>query len=106
MFCGRPVWRKTFLISTPETKPSPSVSVCLNKLLNLRRSPELTHQGTASTLWTTALPVETGGGLAVPFKLGRADKEPGTWKQHHYVDEKIQRRFKFKKKLKIVYFPD
>ncbi len=31
MFCGSPVCRKTFLISTPETNPSRSVSVCLKR---------------------------------------------------------------------------
>ena len=36
MFCGSPVWRKTFLISTPETKPSRSESVCLNRALYLK----------------------------------------------------------------------
>ena len=52
MFCGSPVWSSRFLISTPDTKPSLSLSVCLNRASYLSLSPALTTQGTAATLLT------------------------------------------------------
>ena len=60
IFCGNPVWRKTFLISMPETNPSLSESVVLNRALYRYLSPALTTQGMASTdgafdgAWLTA----------------------------------------------------
>ena len=47
MFCGSPVCRKTFLISTPDTNPSWSESVCLKRTLYRNLSPAFTTQGTA-----------------------------------------------------------